>query len=108
MIPFAGPLQNGTDYEIWITKDDGTRLYGVQYTYTPAPSPHPRRSQPNWVNITSGRQALVENAIEFSFTRILNYIGYFSLLLPGSFDKDLLRYDNRVLFWRKPVGGQMS
>jgi len=108
MIPFAGPLQNGTDYEIWITKDDGTRLYGIQYTYTPAPPPYARRSQPNWVNITSGRQALVEGAVEFLFTRVLNNEGYFTLTLPGSTDRDLLRYDNRVLFWRKPVGGQMS
>lgn len=75
MFPPQGPYQNGTLYEIWLARDDGTRL------------------------------ALVDTVGHFSYTRTVNNWGRFSLTLPVGFDRTLLAYDNRVLIWRQPVGG---
>lgn len=75
MLPRLGPYQNGTLYEVWLHKDDGTRL------------------------------ALIDTVGPFNYTRTVNNWGRFSLTLPVGFDKTLLAYDNRVLIWRKPVDG---
>lgn len=64
-----------TDYEIWLTRDDGTRL--------------------THLNDNGG----------FSYTWVANNIGTWSLTLPPTFDPALVRVDNRVQFWRKPAGG---
>lgn len=77
MFPFQFPLQNGTAYEIWLSRDDGTRL------------------------------ALLDNVATFAYTRGLNTVGTFSLVLPQAFDNTLLAYDRRITIWRKPVGGSM-
>lgn len=68
-------LQNGTVYDIWLARDDGSRFY-------PLP-----------------------NAGPFKYTSAVNNYGSFSLELPASFDRTLLSFDNRVLFWRKPITG---
>lgn len=44
----------------------------------------------------------------FSYTLALNNVGRFRLTLPANFPKDLLAYDRRVIFWRKPPGGQLT
>lgn len=77
MIPLTQALQNGTQYEIWLSRDDGTRL------------------------------AVLDTVGAFSFTRVVNNVGAFHLTLPSGFNKELLKKDNRVLIWRKPVGGAM-
>ena len=66
-----------TDYENWLARDTGDRL-----------------------------QAL-DQCGPFSYTLALNNLGHFSLALPAGFPRDLLDYDRRVLFWRKPPGGQL-
>lgn len=70
--------QNGTQYELWLAEHNGTRL------------------------------AIMDLAGYFSFTRALNNIGFFSIVLPVGFDAGLLAKDRRVYFWRKPVGGVLN
>lgn len=70
--------QNGTQYEIWLARDDGTRL------------------------------AILDQTGGFSYTLVVNNVGYFTLTLPGTFDRTLLKKDRRVLFWRKPPGGALK
>lgn len=71
------PEQNGTQSEIWLQRDDGTRL------------------------------AVIDSAIEFDCTRVVNNVGNFHIALPEGFDSTLAALDRRVLIWRKPVGGAM-
>lgn len=70
-------LQNGTQYELWLARDDGTRL------------------------------AVLDNVGPFSFTSVLNNVGHFAITLPENFDRSLIAVDRRVLIWRRPVGGAM-
>lgn len=67
-----------TDYEIWLSRDDGIRL------------------------------KLLDNVVGFAYTQVVNNVGGFSLTLPGDFDHSLLVYDRRVSIWRKPPGGAMG
>lgn len=105
MLPSAyAPLQNGTEWQVWITRDTGDRLatlarntdpalgrgYSVEYTYA---------------NTGAAQQAAADSAVTFTYTQVINNIGWFQLTLPGTFDRRVLRKDNRVVFWRKPVGG---
>jgi hypothetical protein len=69
---------SGTAHEIWLARDSGERL------------------------------AILDGVVRFSYTRVVNNSGHFSLTLTGAFDKTLLAKDRRVLFWRKPAGGAMS
>lgn len=70
--------QNGTQFEIWLARDDGTRL------------------------------AILDQAGPFTYTHALNSLGAFSVPLPVNFDKTLLAKDRRLYFWRKPVGGALK
>jgi len=62
-------------FECWLSRDDGTRIQ------------------------------ILDLVGPFSYTLALNNIGSFTLTLPANFPRDLLAYDRRVLFWRKPDGG---
>lgn len=68
-------LQNGTAYKLYLCRDDGTRLQKL------------------------------DQVIAFQCQSGANSEGSFSLDLPGTFDRTLLGFDRRVIFWRKPVGG---
>lgn len=70
--------QNGTQHELWLAQPNGTRL------------------------------AVMDLAGDFTYTRALNGAGFFSIALPFEFDQTLLKPDNRVYIWRKPVGGAMA
>lgn len=70
--------QNGTQFEIWLARDDGTRL------------------------------AILDLAGGFTYTWAANNRGFFSITLPVGFDRTLLAKDRRVYFWRKPVGGALK
>ena len=65
-------------YELWLTTDRGVRL------------------------------SLLDNAVWFSATRVVNGIGTFSMSLPPSFDASLLAPDRMVQVWRAPEGGRLS
>ena len=67
-----------TIYEIWLARDDGTRL------------------------------KVLDTVASFEYTLAVNTYGHFVVNLPFGFDKNLLRYDHRIYFWRKPEGGAMS
>jgi hypothetical protein len=71
-------LLNGPRYQLWLLRDDGTRLKRLG------------------------------NVISFSYTRVVNNVGHFAIVLPGDFDRSLLAYDRRVAIYRKPPGGAMS
>lgn len=71
----ATALQNGAQYEIALRKDDGTSL------------------------------KILDQVGPFKYTLAVNSLGSFSLQLPATFDRRLLAYDNRVLFWRRAPGG---
>lgn len=73
-----GDYQNGTQFEIWLARDDGQRL------------------------------TILDQAGPFTFTRAANSEGFFSIPLPQGFDRSLLAFHRRVYFWRKPVGGALS
>lgn len=64
-------------FEIWLARDDGQRIQ------------------------------ILDLAGPFSYTLSLNNVGNFNLSLPLSFPKDLIAKDRRILFWRKPDGGQL-
>lgn len=70
--------QNGTQFEIWLARDDGTRL------------------------------ATLDLAGGFTYTWAINSEGFFSATLPIEFDRSLLAIGRRVYFWRKPVGGRLN
>jgi hypothetical protein len=77
---FAAPpinYQNGTIWQIELTRDDGTRL------------------------------KVIDTAGPFQFTSVVNNVGNFSIVLPKGFDKTLIARDRRVLFWRRPASGSM-
>ncbi len=67
--------QNGTDYEVWISRLDGTRL-----------------------------QAL-DSFVALSYGKVANNIGAFALILPDLYDVSLFDKDRLISIWRKPSGG---
>lgn len=106
MIPqLDAGLQNGADYQIYILKDDGTRLA----SFKRGPGGRQGPLDNSGFNVPIGgqitEQATANQVVSFSYTEVLNNIGRFSLKLPGSFDRRILRKDNRVVIWRKPPGG---
>ena len=58
-----------------------------------------------WLDDPRGnRLALLNGARSFSFTRVANSIGDFSISMPADFDHSLARVDSLIEFWRAPVG----
>ena len=57
-------------YEIWLSRDDGTRL------------------------------ALLDNVSQFEYAISLHQVGACVVHLPGTFDKTLLAADRRIEIWR--------
>lgn len=67
-----------SSYEIWLTTDSGSRL--AQLT--------------TFTSLSASRQ--------------VNAIGAFSMVLPQSFDINLIGVDRMIQIWRKPNGGSLS
>ena len=65
-------------YELWLTDDKGVRL------------------------------AQLTTFVRLEASRLANKIGSFSLTMPLSFDRNLLRPDRMVQVWRQPTGGQLG
>jgi len=62
-----------------------------------------------WLDDPRGnRLALLNGARSFSFTRVANSIGDFSISMPADFDHSLARVDSLIEFWRAPVGGSLK
>jgi hypothetical protein len=77
---FSAPevaYQNGTNWQIELCRDDGTRL------------------------------CIIDTVGAFSMTSIVNNVGNFTLTLPQGFNKTLIARDRRILFWRRPASGSM-
>lgn len=71
-------------YEFWLTDDYGRR-------------------------ITNQRgETVIDNVLFGTFTRIVNEIGTFRIVLPPSFDTSILRIDNMLQVWRAPEGGRLG
>ena len=68
-----------TNYEIWLNDPEGNRLGMLS----------------DWVSW-------------FSWSRIVNGAGWFSVSLPGNFDHTLLRADDILEIWRAPKGGRLK
>lgn len=104
LIPAPAP-ETAADYQIYILKDDGTNLA----TITRPLLGGPRRQL---ITETTGGFVAGSNsanvAVAFSYTQVINNLGRFRLTLPGDFDRNVLRKDNRVIIWRKPPGGARS
>lgn len=64
----------GTEYAIYLYRDDGTRI------------------------------AKLTRVQAFRYSHVLNNIGDFSIILPFDFDRNLIKRNYRVGFWRKPHG----
>ena len=104
MLPSAyAPLQNGTDWQVWITRDSGERLATITRTVTNGI--RAIFTEYTYANTSAAQAGTGDTAVSFEYTQALNNVGWFKLELPGGFDRTVLRKDNRVVFWRKPVGG---
>lgn len=68
----------GTEYELVLYTQDGLRL------------------------------AVIDQAVDFEYLRVLNGLGRFHVNLPVGFDKALIAKNRRIGFWRKPAGGARS
>ena len=55
-----------------------------------------------------GRLALLDNAISFTYASTIHGLGFFSVMLPASFERGLLQADRRVAFYRKPTRGMLG
>lgn len=53
------------------------------------------------------RLALLQQAGQFEYLKVLNDVGFFSLQVPLSFDRSLIRRDARIEFWRAYPGGAL-
>lgn len=71
-------------YELWLTDDEGVRLADAD------------------------GHTFLDGFLELRASRIVNGIGHFSLLLPPTFNNNLLRPDNMVQVWRAPEGGRRT
>lgn len=67
-----------TNYEVWLTDDNGLRL------------------------------ALLDNFIKLNCSKVANAIGNITMQMPLSFDRNLLRPDNMIQVWRQPNEGNLS
>lgn len=65
-------------YEIWLTDDRG------------------------------GRIAIIDNFIMLNASRVVDFIGSFTLSLPTTFDTNLISADKMIQIWRKPTGSRLS
>lgn len=77
MINLGAALDNGAQYEVWLSSAEGTRL------------------------------KVLDTVAAFRYTRVVNAPGAFEIALPFDFDETLLYPDRRVLFWRRPPGAAM-
>ena len=50
----------------------------------------------------------VNDFLSLRANRVMNGIGAFSLSLPKTFDRNLIKADRMVQVWRKPQGGVLS
>lgn len=50
----------------------------------------------------------LENAKSFTYTHAMHNLGFFSVVLPESFMRELVGIDRRVLFFRKPDNASMK
>lgn len=109
-LPFS---PNGAKYTLWIVRDDGARLATITLQAS-QPRPGSTNSEKGSIPVTAeigffGGQATgaatANTVVQFSYTEILNNVGRFRLVLPGDFDRNVLRKDNRLVIWRKPPGG---
>jgi len=66
----------------------------------------PLRAVP--VNGSGVRLNVLDQAGGFQYARIANGLGAFSITLPGDFDRDLLRVDRLVEFWRASEGQRLG
>lgn len=64
------------DWEVWLTTDRGVRL------------------------------RMLEDNLGFEFVRTVNKVGSFEIVLPPDFEREFMRLDYRVEFWRRPPGGE--
>lgn len=78
MLDLRKPLKSGVEYEIWLARDDGTRL------------------------------TMFDHAGKFEFVTVANDVGRFSIALPPDLDSSFLQRDRRVEFWRAPAGGRLQ
>lgn len=66
------------NYEVWLTNDFGVRL------------------------------ALLDNFTSLSVGKSVNQIANFTMTLPLSFDRNLIKADQMIQVWREPQGGSLS
>jgi len=69
--------QNGTEYEVWLARDTGTRI------------------------------ALLDDLRSIDYAQALNDPGRVVITLPYALDPLLIRRDRRIVIYRKPAGGVM-
>jgi len=105
MLPYHDDALEQPEYEIWFAKDDGSRLGGALGV---GPGGTRRAGRLSFGLVHNERVDLVEGVVKFSYTLAVNSYGPFSLTLPEEVDLNILALDNRVLFWRRPPGGQLS
>ena len=57
--------------------------------------------------LTADGQALrdIERIHTFEYVRVINEIGWFRLVLPPDYPRDLIDVDHLIEIWREPVGG---
>lgn len=62
-----------------------------------------------WYGNDAGvRQALISQVGEFEYLKVLNDVGFFSLMVPLSFNRSLIRRDARIEIWRAFPGGPLT
>lgn len=80
IFPFIGPrtgLSMTDRHEIWISRDDGTRL------------------------------SIVDNVVSFRWNKVANGVGRCSIVLEEDFDRTLIAVDRKIEIWRAPIGGEL-
>jgi hypothetical protein len=61
-----------------------------------------------WLDDERGnRLLLLDEAVDFSYTRSANNAGSFTLTLAGDFDRTMIQLDGLVEFWRAAEGGAL-
>jgi hypothetical protein len=68
----------GSEFAIFLYRDDGTRI------------------------------AQIVDVERFEYTKVVNGLGHFEIVLPHTFDPTLIARHRRVNIWRKPAGGHMA
>lgn len=47
----------------------------------------------------------IESVVRVEWSRVLNDIGWFEMIVPGDYPEELLDVDRLIEFWREPTGG---